>query len=189
MELKLLLKELSKIKNGTFFYMQWESQLPTKAHCKDVVTKRVVCQVRKGINYSHTLGNIQNQLKRTNPIYKEQPERAYRLAKEIHGTKEFSEVYTSKVEPLPWGKWKYQNLIIEHTNKQGIYKTYLRLYSVPHKKEAINSTKVRYYLNGKEIDKFSLQQRGIVRNSYWKSNETNSFTLCTDNIIAIGKER
>ena len=56
MKLQNVQRELSKYKNGTFFYMTWESSLPIKAKFKDkyVVTKIVRSQVRKGIKYTHT---------------------------------------------------------------------------------------------------------------------------------------
>ena len=194
MKLQKVQRELSKYKNGTFFYMTWESSLPIKAKFKDkyVVTKIVRSQVRKGIKYTHTKqaiekwvdNNINNlptnfSTKTSTNTSKEN------IVATIQRDKNKDNYLTTS--PLAWGKWKEQGLILEHTNKKGEYKTYVRLYSVPYHKGAINSTQVKYFLNGKLISKSELQRLGIVNDSYWEDREMNLFNLCTDNIISIGK--
>ena len=171
MKLQKVQRELSKYKNGTFFYMTWESNIPVKAkftHTKQAIEKWVDNNINNlPTNFSTSSSTKEN------------------IVATIQRDKNKDNYLTTS--PLAWGKWKEQGLILEHTNKQGEYKTYVRLYSVPYHKGAINSTQAEYFLNGKLINKSELQRLGIVNDSYWKDKEMNLFNLCTDNIISIGK--
>lgn len=190
MKLQEVQRELSKYRNGTFFYIIWESKIPVKAKYKNeyVVTKIVRSQVRKGIKYTHTKQAIEkwvdNNINNL-PTNLSTSSTKENIVATIQRDKNKDNYLTTS--PLAWGKWKEQGLILEHTNKQGEYKTYVRLYSVPYHKGAINSTQAEYFLNGKLINKSELQRLGIVNDSYWKDKEMNLFNLCTDNIISIGK--
>lgn len=187
MKLQEVQRELSKYKNGTFFYMTWESKIPVKAKYKNeyIITKIVRSQVRKGIKYTHTKQAIEKWVDSNTNYNNLSAYSRENIITTIQRDRNKEEYLTTS--PLAWGKWKDKGLILEHTNKQGEYKTYVRLYSVPYHKGAINSTQTKYFLNGKLIKKSELQRLGIVNDSYWKDKEMNLFNLCTDNIISIGK--
>lgn len=79
---------------------------------------------------------------------------------------------------LNWGGWSvdYPGLLIEHKGN-----IYLRMYNSPNKPKSV------YFLNGKEISKEELINKGIVQDSYWKkSNESvDCFTVNVTNIEEI----
>ena len=79
---------------------------------------------------------------------------------------------------LPFGEWdpQHKGLVINHRGKE-----YIRLYGSP------NKSQVRYYLNGRAIDKEELKAKGIVLPSYWtkKSGNNGVFTLKAGNIQEI----
>lgn len=172
MEKKHLMRYLNKINNGRFFKASWSSEVPIKKEYENryVVSKVTISTVRKGIQYSNT---------------KAYRDKLYsRMGVECSGndfliSNEFEKKYGNS---LPWGKWLIPNLLIEHTNKNGEYNIYLRLYST------INKPESRYYLNGREISKEGLYNMGIVKDSYWnrKGTEDGVFTVNIANILSIG---
>ena len=174
MEKKHLMRYLDKINNGRFFKASWSSEIPVKKEYEDkyIVSKVTISTVRKGIQYSKT---------------KAYRDKLYnRMSIDCSGNdfltpKEFEKKYGSG-NSLPWGRWLIPNLLIEHTNKQGEYNIYLRLYST------INKPESRYYLNGKEVSKEGLYNMGIVKDSYWnrKGTEDGVFTVNIANILSIG---
>lgn len=155
MNTNLLINKLSSKHNGTWFRMSWCTDVPITANAKKAgvtVLKYTTATVRKGIKYSN-----------------------------IASVKE--KVAAGKIDPkheLSWGQWKagYAGLLIEHTNKQGIYKEYVRLYGSP------NKSNVQYFYNGRPITKEQLKDLGVVQASYWnKSSEPSEcFTVCTANV-------
>ena len=174
MEKKHLMRYLNKINNGRFFKASWSSEVPIKKEYENryVVSKVTISTVRKGIQYSNT------------KAYKEKLSK--KMMAEYSGnnfltSNEFKEK-CGEGNNLPWGKWLIPNLLIEHTNKNGEYNIYLRLYST------INKPESRYYLNGKEISKEGLYKMGIVREGYWnkKGVEDGVFTVNIANILSIG---
>ena len=156
------MRYLDKINNGRFFKASWSSEVPVKKEFENryVVSKVTISTVRKGIQYSNT--------------------KAYREKLYSRIGMEHSE--NSKENSLPWGKWLIPNLLIEHTNKNGEYNIYLRLYSTVNKPES------RYYINGKEVSKEGLYNMGIVKDSYWnrKGTEDGVFTVNIANILSVG---
>lgn len=174
MEKKHLMRYLSKINNGRFFKASWSSEVPVKKEYENryVVTKVTISTVRKGIQYTNTKAYKDKLFKR--------------MSIECAGNDfltptEFEKKYGNG-NSLPWGRWLVPNLLIEHTNKNGEYNIYLRLYST------INKPESRYYLNGKEISKEGLYNMGIVREGYWnkKGIEDGIFTVNIANILSIG---
>lgn len=158
MNTNLLIYKLSTKRNGQFFKMSWctDVKLTSKAANEGhVVLKYTVTTVRKGIRY----GNMKKVKEKVqnNPNYVQTHE-------------------------LSWGNWKpgYEGLIIEHTNKEGKYKEYVRLYSTP------NKPKTYFLLDNKPISKEKLMATGYVRPSYWNSTETSEcYTVSIANIQSI----
>lgn len=158
MNTNLLIYKLSTKRNGQFFKMSWctDVKLTSKAASEGhVVLKYTVSTVRKGIRY----GNMKKVKEKVqnNPNYVQTHE-------------------------LSWGSWKpgYEGLIIEHTNKEGKYKEYVRLYSTP------NKPKTYYLLDNKPISKENLMATGYVRPSYWNSTEPSEcYTISIANIQSI----
>lgn len=115
MNTNTIIDKLNTKRNGSWFLITWESDLPLVASAKKAgVTgyKRVTAQCRKGINYTH-IKSVQKK----------------------HGLE-------YKAEQLPWGNWKEgrEGLIIEHKNND-----YLRLYYGPNKSKVeyyLNGRKV-----------------------------------------------
>ena len=174
MEKKHLMRYLSKINNGRFFKASWSSEVPVKKEYENryVVTKVTISTVRKGIQYTNTKAYKDKLFKK--------------MSIECAGNDfltptEFEKKYGNG-NSLPWGRWLVPNLLIEHTNKNGEYNIYLRLYNT------INKPECRYYLNGKEISKEGLYNMGIVREGYWnkKGIEDGVFTVNIANILSIG---
>ena len=133
MKLQEVQRELSRYRNGTFFYMTWESSIPVKAKYKNeyIVIKRVRSQVRKGIKYTHTKQAIEKWVDNNiNNLSTNFSTNTFNTSKEnivatIQRDKNKDDYLTTS--PLAWGKWKEQGLILEHTNKKGEYKIWLTL--------------------------------------------------------------
>lgn len=147
--------KLMQIPAGRFFKMSYVTDVDVSAAGKAAgvtVLKRVVGTFRIGIEYKNT-----------------QKAKAF-----LNG---------APPEKLPWGEWKAGcgNRIICHTNKNGQYKEYARVYSTP------NKMKVQYYLNGKPISKRDLALTGYVRRSYFEQKDDRGcYTICLNNIESIG---
>lgn len=155
MNINMLINKVNSHPNGTFFNMSWASDVPLKASAKRQgvnVYKLTIATVRKGINYS-AMKSVQDKV--------------------ASGRLELK-------HELPWGTWsaEHPGLIINHTNKKGESKQYIRLYATPNKAQS------RYFLNGKPIDKSELMALGYVQDSYWKKdpNDIDCYTVCTANV-------
>ena len=87
------------------------------------------------------------------------------------------------VGSLPWGQWVngLEGYVIEHTNKKGEYKQYLRLYT-----SAIKSMDIQYTLNGVATTKEELINNGLLKDK--PSNIEDCFNVPMDHIISIGCE-
>lgn len=155
MNTNLLICKLNTKRNGQFFKMSWCTDVPLTAQAKKdgvTVLKYTTTTVRKGINYAN-IKNVKDKVAKGE---------------------------MSSEHKLAWGQWKagFKGLIIEHTDKKGVYKEYVRLYATP------NKPQINWFLNGRPISKEELIAKGVVPSSYWnKSNEkTECFTICTANI-------
>ena len=87
------------------------------------------------------------------------------------------------VGDLPWGQWVkgLEGYVIEHTNKKGEYKQYLRLYTT-----AIKSMVVKWTLNGVETTKQALIDNGLLKDKPRKIEDC--FNVPMDHILSIGCE-
>lgn len=84
-----------------------------------------------------------------------------------------------------WGTYLAgSDRIIEHTNKAGEHNLYVVAHSTP------NKSKVKYYLDGKEIKRTDLQATGLVLNSYFNKLDEHPdvITVKLENIAFVGKE-
>ncbi len=157
MNINMIIAKLANKNKGSFFKCEWISDLPVKAAYKKqdiVVHKESHATVRYGIRYSN-MKSVQQKV--------------------VEGK--------NLTHELPWGKYRegYEGILIDHINKAGEQKTYLRLYTSP------NKTKVQYYVNGKPITKNELISLGYVQDSYWKKNneDIDCFTVDVTNIKEI----
>lgn len=172
MKLEKLLEELNKKPNGTLFTVLWEREVGLKKVYQDkyYVTKTVRSVVRKGIKYVNT------------KEYKQKIAQQYKNMTGIYpNTKELEEIVRQSRTELQWGKWLIPNLIIEHTNKNNEYNTYLRAYS------SINKDTVSYSLNGQPISKKELIDSGMLLAKEYNEQKERSicFTLNTNDIRKI----
>lgn len=152
--------KVNSIPAGQFFKMAYVSDVTLSALGRKAgvsVLKRVIGTYRLGINYKNTKKAIAKAAEKGMPV--------------------------DVASNLPWGKWKDDsNRIICHTNKNGEYNEYLRIYDTP------NKPRVAYYLNGKPISKESLRNTGFVPDSYFTStNDSGCMTIRADNIEWIGR--
>lgn len=87
------------------------------------------------------------------------------------------------IEPLPWGAWEkgFENFILEHTNKNGEYNEYLRVYTNENKNLLPKTT---YFMNGQEYTKEDLIQMGIINQPRFNNNGL--FVINILDIITIG---
>lgn len=160
MEFATTVKKLSNIHNGTWFKITWLSELPITSYARSkgyVISKIVTSTVRKGIEYSN-LSTV----------------------KEKDGIA--IDFNSPAKHELPWGHWMkgYYKTFIEHTNKNGDYSVYLRVYTSPNKP-------TQYYMvNGKRCTLEEVKALGLVQPSYWnKNNDTGTMTIKISNIISI----
>lgn len=165
MKLNDIMTKINSIHNGAYFNITYLNEVPVLAAFKNQyhVDKYTSSTVRKGIHYQN-LKAYQQKLAMCD------------------NAKEFEAL--QKPLELPWGHWMtgHEGYIIEHTNKAGEYKQYLRLYSSP------NKPKNAYFLNGKSIDREELKMMGIIPASYWtKTNDTGTMTVTLDKIVRVGK--
>lgn len=87
-----------------------------------------------------------------------------------------------EVKPLSWGKWMDFPYIINHTNKMGEYKEYVRLYP------SINSKQiptVSYFVDGVETPKAEILQylTNSAVDKMTNGEKPECFTLTTSNIL------
>ena len=153
-----LLETLNKIPNGRMFKISWSKKLPTYKGVNDTVIKTVNTTARKGIDYTHT-GYYKSKVLNNNPN---------------------NPIPKKEEVKLQWGHWVEKNLIIGHTNKEGIYKEYLRLYTT------INKPMIIYTCNGEVVNKEDL--KGIVTATGLRGTKIEiCYTIPIENIVSIGR--
>jgi len=156
MDKKVLISKLQDKQNGSYFNIKWESEVPVSKRLKGCDIKKVtLATVRKGIQYKNTLNfKCKTEEKARSLGVKDESYNSFKLEQENNLS-------------LPWGRYVkgFENLLIEHTNKDGEYNLYLRLYTSP------NKAKTVYLLNGKPISKEELMTAHIVIDSYWKKQK------------------
>lgn len=165
MKVEDIMTKINSIHNGTWFNIIYLNEVPVLAAFKKTyhIDKYTSTTVRKGVHYQNLA--------------------AYKKQLAMCDNAKLYEKLTKPLE-LPWGKWMegHEGYIIEHTNKAGEYKQYLRMYTSP------NKPKSTYFLNGKPITRTEIEGMNIVSPSYWnKSNETGTMTITLDKIVRIGK--
>lgn len=138
---KALARALTR--KGQFSGFLWVRPMKTRKGVSSVITKEVRCVARVGIDYEHKQSTIEGREDGTLPA-------------ENGG--------------LPWGKWKQFPYLIEHTNKDGIYSIYLRLYPV-----ANGKPKVRYRINGQLARKEEIESLCLA--SEFRESDDNCITL------------
>lgn len=90
---------------------------------------------------------------------------------------------TPKQERTPWCHWEIENVITKHNNKED---RYLTIANVNHG----HHTKVRWFINGKEVTKQEVIDSGYVIPSYFKEVETPATQqINIENIISLGKPK
>jgi hypothetical protein len=164
MKLEALLKELNKKKKGTWFKIEWTTDLNGKlcAAAKRegyVVTKEVSTTVRKGIRYAN-MASVRKRLI---------SEGKFHVDPETGETHVFPEA-------LSWGEWvDGSDVLIKHKDQY-----YVRLYTSP------NKPKVQYFLNGVAIAAEELKKRELLQPAYWnRENVEECMTLKVDSISRI----
>ena len=95
---KAILDELNQA--GAFNRVRWQRAVKTRKGIAHVIEKRVSACVATGVDYAHR-----------------------KSIKEAIANGE-----RGPVQPLPWGEWDTFPYVIRHTNKQGEYREYIRLY-------------------------------------------------------------
>lgn len=156
MNINLLISKLNQKNKGQWFKAVWVSDVPIKASAK-----------KNGIVVNKmTYATVRYGIKYANMISTKR--------------KVMNEGFELTHE-LPWGKWVEgkEGILIEHTNQKGESNIYLRLYSSP------NKSKVKYFLNGKPIDKEKLKSLGYVQDSVWNKAPTDCFAVNITNISEI----
>ena len=149
--------KLANIPAGRWFKLSYVTDVTLSAAGKKAgvtVLKRVVGTFRIGIDYANT--------------------------KKVKDKVADGHVLMHK---LPWGEYKAGsgNRIICHTNKNGQYNEYARLYSTP------NKPRIQHYLNGVPISTENLMKTGYVPKSYFEQKEsTGCYTINLNNIESIG---
>lgn len=84
-----------------------------------------------------------------------------------------------------WGNYlEGSDRILEHTDKKGQYNLYVVAHSTP------NKSKVKYYLDGKEIKKSDLQATGLIQASYFNKldEKPDVLTIKLENLAFVGKQ-
>jgi hypothetical protein len=164
MNLEKLLKELNGKKNGTWFKIEWTTDLQNKlcAAAKregHVVTKNVSTTVRKGIRYAN-MASVKERLISEGKFLVDP------LTGETH-------VFPEK---LSWGEWvDGSDVLIRHKDQY-----YVRLYTSP------NTPKIQYFLDGIAIAAEELKSKGLLQPAYWTSGGIQEcMTLKVSNINKI----
>lgn len=114
-----------------------------------------------------------------NKVIKKVTSAVVRLNISYKNTKTFKESGKTEVQPLAWGAWLIDGLLINHTNKKGEYNEYLRMYFTNNKKLKF---KTKYFLNGVETTKQELIENGLLKE---EENKSGLFNINIDNIISI----
>ena len=120
------------------------------------------------VAYKKTLATVRFGVKRTN--------KATIKAKMEQG-------YTP--QQRSWGTYlEGSDRILEHTDKKGQYNLYVVAHSTP------NKSKVKYFLDGKEIKKADLQATGLIQASYFNKLEEKPdvLTIKLENLAFVGKQ-
>ena len=84
-----------------------------------------------------------------------------------------------------WGTYLAgSDRFIEHTNKAGEHNIYVVAHSTP------NKSKVKYFLDGKEIKKTDLQATGFIQASYFNKldEKPDVLTIKLENLAFVGKQ-
>lgn len=161
MKLEQLLKELSNKQNGSWFKVDWISNLENKLSAAakregKSVTKQVTTTVRKGIRYAN-IASVKSRL--------------------ISEGKFLVDPKTGETHVFPdklkWGEWvEGSDVLIKHKEQY-----YVRLYTSP------NKPKIQYYLDGVEITAEKLRDLNILQPAYWKHESLEEcMTLKVENI-------
>lgn len=155
MNINLLISKLNQKNKGQWFKAVWVSDVPLKASAK-----RNSVVVNK-----MTYATVRYGIDYSN----------------MKSTKKKVQNGLTPSHELPWGKWVdgKEGILIEHTNKNGDKNVYLRLYSSP------NKSRVKYFLNGKPIEKEKLKALGYVQDSVWTKSSSDCFTINVANISEI----
>jgi hypothetical protein len=164
MKLETLLKELNGKKNGSWFKIEWTSDLNGKlcAAAKregHVVTKEVSTTVRKGIRYANMASVKQRLMSEGKFVVDPTDGKAYVLP-----------------DKLSWGEWvDGSDVLIKHKDQY-----YVRLYTSP------NKPIVQYFLDGVAITASELKAKGILQPAYWnRENVEECMTLKVDSVNKI----
>ena len=164
MKLETLLKELNSKKNGTWFKIEWTTDLNGKlcAAAKregHVVTKEVSTTVRKGIRYAN-MASVRERLISEGKFLVDPQDGS------VH-------VFPEK---LSWGEWvDGSDVLIKHKDQY-----YVRLYTSP------NKPVVQYFLDGVAIAADELKKRGLLQPAYWnRENVEECMTLKVESVNKI----
>lgn len=114
-----------------------------------------------------------------NNVIKKVTSAVVRLNISYKNTKTFKESGKNEVQPLAWGSWLIDGLLINHTNKKGEYNEYLRMYFTNNKKLKF---KTKYYLNGIQTTKQELIESGLLKE---EENKSGLFNININNITSI----
>lgn len=160
MNANYILQKVKNIQKGRYTKVCYLTEVPLSAAGKKSgvhVFKRVIGTYRFGIDYSNTKKGIAKQTASIDP----------------------------KAGQLAWGKWMSgaEGYLIEHTNKNGEYNVYLRMYNSP------NKARVQYYINNKAVSKEQLMATGYVNQSYFTkaSNDSGCVTINIQNLDWVDK--
>ena len=164
MKLETLVKTLNEKKNGTWFKIEWTTDLNGKmcAAAKregHVVTKNVSTTVRKGIRYAN-MASVRERLISEGKFLVD-PETGE------------SHVFPEK---LSWGEWvDGSDILIKHKEQY-----YVRLYTSP------NKPTIQYFLDGVAIAASELQKLNILQPAYWtRENVEECMTLKVESVNKI----
>jgi hypothetical protein len=164
MKLETLVKTLEGKKNGTWFKVEWTTDLNGKlcAAAKrqgHVVTKKVATTVRKGVRYAN-MASVRDRLI---------SEGKFLVDPQTGDTHVFP-------EKLSWGEWvEGSDILIKYKDKY-----YVRLYTSP------NKPKVQYFLDGIAIAAEELKKLNLLQPAYWsRENVEECMTLKVESINKI----
>lgn len=164
MKLETLVKALNEKKNGTWFKIEWTTDLNGKmcAAAKregHVVTKSVSTTVRKGIRYAN-MASVRERLISEGKFLVD-PETGERHV---------------LPEKLSWGEWvEGSDILIKHKEQY-----YVRLYTSP------NKPVIQYFLDGVAIAANELKNMNILQPAYWtRENVEECMTLKVESVNKI----
>lgn len=144
---------------GQVMRASWHSHIPSLKEFKRYrITKFTIAYVVSGIEYANR--------------------------REIREAIEQGE--RGQVQPLPWGTWLQYPYTIQHTNKAGEYKEYIRLYPLSELQlQHFNlSPKVEFMCNGNLISReTAIVYCGAKAQA---TDKPGCMTICTSNIDTIG---